>query len=168
MPYDRRVHNRKSFRLKGYDYKKPGYYFVTTIVKGRACLLSEVINQSIHLLIPGEITQRAWLDLAIYYPGCQLDAACIMPDHFQGIIRLLDGNQIPLANMICAFKAYSARRINAHLKSTGAPFWQRNYYEHIIRNETALERIREYIRNNPVKWAAGSDNNAKGKRIRLK
>ncbi|MCL4736308.1 MAG: transposase, partial [Candidatus Omnitrophica bacterium] len=58
----------------------------------------------------------------------------------------------PLGRLIGAFKTVSTRRINEKHAMAGAKFWQRNYYEHIIRNEADLDRIREYIENNPLRW----------------
>ncbi len=58
----------------------------------------------------------------------------------------------PLGRLIGAFKTVSTRRINEQHAMPGAKFWQRNYYEHIIRNEADLDRIREYIENNPLRW----------------
>ncbi len=58
-----------------------------------------------------------------------------------------------LSEIVRAFKTFSARRINALHNTVGTPFWQRNYYEHIIRNESALEQIRRYIVDNPARWS---------------
>jgi putative transposase len=58
-----------------------------------------------------------------------------------------------LPEIVRAFKTFSARRINAIRQTPGIAVWQRNYYEHIIRNEADLNRIRQYIANNPARWA---------------
>ena len=63
-----------------------------------------------------------------------------------------------LSEIVRAFKTFSARRINALQGTQGASFWQRNYYEHVIRNETALNRIRQYIMENPARWDDDSEN----------
>ncbi|MCP9469502.1 MAG: transposase [Nitrospira sp.] len=57
-----------------------------------------------------------------------------------------------MSEIIRQFKTFSARRINEHRGTPGASVWQRNYYEHIIRDEESLNRIREYIVNNPLQW----------------
>jgi hypothetical protein len=57
-----------------------------------------------------------------------------------------------LPEIVRAFKSFSARRINVLRRTPGVPVWQRNYYEHIIRSEPELEKIREYIDTNPQKW----------------
>jgi REP element-mobilizing transposase RayT len=60
--------------------------------------------------------------------------------------------------IIRAFKTFSARRINQHQNTAGSPVWQRNYYEHIIREENSLNRIRQYIINNPENWDSDREN----------
>ncbi|MGK0617738.1 transposase [Meiothermus cerbereus] len=63
-----------------------------------------------------------------------------------------------LPEIVRQFKTFSARRINEHRGTTGTPVWQRNYYEHIIRDDASLNRIRQYILNNPIKWALDGEN----------
>jgi REP element-mobilizing transposase RayT len=57
-----------------------------------------------------------------------------------------------LASLIAGYKSAVTERINQFRGTPGAPAWQRNYWEHIIRNNADLARIREYIRNNPAAW----------------
>lgn len=63
-----------------------------------------------------------------------------------------------LGAVIGGYKSALARRINALRSTPGAPVWQRNYYEHIIRSERELESIRRYIHDNPGNWAADTEN----------
>jgi len=63
-----------------------------------------------------------------------------------------------LGRLIGAFKTVSTKRINELHLTSGGPFWQRNYYEHIIRNEEELAEVREYILNNPVRWNEDENN----------
>jgi REP element-mobilizing transposase RayT len=65
-----------------------------------------------------------------------------------------------IASIIGGFKSAVSRRINEQRGTPGAPVWQRNYYEHIIRNDNELNAIREYIVNNPLKWALDRNNPA--------
>lgn len=58
-----------------------------------------------------------------------------------------------LPEIVRALKTFSARRINNHRGTTGTSVWQRNYYEHIIRDERDYRRIAAYIKNNPRRWA---------------
>ena len=97
-----------------------------------------------------------------------------MPNHVHGIVVLVDdsADTLPTAEagpeptlarnshrhglpeIVRAFKSFSARQINQSKGVQGQPFWQRNYYEHIIRNERAYLAIREYILSNPANWGA--------------
>ena len=66
--------------------------------------------------------------------------------------------------MVRAFKTFSARAINLRRGASGQPVWQRGYYEHVIRNETSLNRIRDYIATNPLRWHLDRENpQAQGK-----
>jgi REP element-mobilizing transposase RayT len=64
----------------------------------------------------------------------------------------------PLGGLIGAFKTVSTKKINGLHGTPGATFWQRNYYEHIIRDENSLDRIREYIVHNPLRWMLDREN----------
>jgi REP element-mobilizing transposase RayT len=76
-----------------------------------------------------------------------------MPNHIHGIIIIKSQNQShSLSQIVRCFKTFSARRINQLRSVTGIPVWQRGYYEHIIRNQTGLSKIQEYIINNPYNW----------------
>ena len=63
-----------------------------------------------------------------------------------------------LPEIVRAFKTFSARRINDVRGAVGTPVWQRNYYEHIIRDDEALNRIRQYIMDNPARWHEDPEN----------
>jgi hypothetical protein len=65
-----------------------------------------------------------------------------------------------LGSLIAGFKSTATRRLNVQRGTPGIPVWQRNYYEHIIRNDESLNRIREYIINNPLQWALDCENPA--------
>jgi REP element-mobilizing transposase RayT len=164
------IRNRKSIRLRGYDYSKPGAYFVTICVKDHAHLFGSIQNSAMRENEFGEIVRTCWNDLPRHYPSVKLDAFVIMPNHIHGIIVIVDDDHVgvgaglkpaPTTNtntpkhhglpeIIRALKTFSARRINEIRKTPGIPVWQRNYYEHIVRSESALDQIRKYIANNPA------------------
>jgi putative transposase len=157
MKFDPKIHHRRSIRLPGYDYSLPGAYYITVVVFGRQHLLGVIDQAAMQLNKFGQIVKFAWLDLPKHYPYIELGEFCIMPNHFHGIIILNDVERPgikrhPLPEIIRAFKSFSSRRINAIRKLTGSPFWQRNYYEHIIRNDQDHDNIREYISTNPQNW----------------
>ena len=108
----------------------------------------------------GTIVQQTWDDLPTHYSGINLDAFIVMPNQVQGIINLADQPEQPSALpeiMRGGFKTFSPRRVNERAGKRGA-MWQRGYYEHVIRNEKALARIRAYIAHNPVRWADDPEN----------
>jgi len=125
---------RKSIRIKDYDYKNNGYYFVTVCTALRKPLL-EKYNSEVDKLLH-EIPQR--------FSGVTIDFYSISSDHLHAIF-ILDNANVALSNIVRTFKALVT-------KTTGVkPFWEWNYYEHIIRNEEALTKIRKYIQENPLK-----------------
>ena len=88
-----------------------------------------------------------------------------MPNHFHALV-LIEAEEggsraaptRPLGTIVNAFKTVSAKRLNQLRRTPGVPVWQRNYYEHIVRTDAELERIRDYIRQNPAKWAEDREN----------
>lgn len=100
MKYNPDIHQRRSIRLKGYDYSQPGAYFVTMVTRHRECLFGEVVDGNMRLSEAGMIVKRTWLDLPNHYPHLLLDAFSIMPNHLHGICILVDdlgrgGSDIP-------------------------------------------------------------------------
>lgn len=89
-------------------------------------------------------------------PSVKYHDAPLRPDYPRRPV-LLPGS---LGAIVLQFKSAAAKRINEMRKSPGAPVWQRNYYERVVRNEEDLMRIREYIFDNPRKWAEDPDNPA--------
>ncbi len=173
MPTNPDRHHRRSIRLKGYDYTQPGAYFVTICTEDRECLLGEIVDGEMQLNDAGWMVQTVWDQLPDHYPGVDIDEFVVMPNHVHGIIVLVgdpvgatprgcpDGQALP--DVVHRFKSFTTalyRQGVAH--NAWAPFpgrlWQRNYYEHIIRNERALERIRGYIQNNPIRWTSDREN----------
>ena len=178
------LQRRRSIRLQGYDYRKAGAYFITTVTQGRTCLFGDVVDGEMVLNDVGRLVQAAWDELPHHYPHVELDAFVIMPNHVHGIIRIVGAGLKPastglkpatpfvraglkpaptdkrasLSEILRAFKTFSARRINEHRCKSGQPVWQRNYYEHVVRSESALGRIREYIMNNPQHWSLDREN----------
>ena len=160
---------RRSIRLADYDYTQPGAYFVTACIQGRECSLGGVRGGEVDLSLYGEIVQRAWDTLPDHYPHVELDAFIIMPNHVHGIIMLKDivdgrrsrraaSKRRGLPEVVRAFKAFPARRINEARETPGTRVWQCNYYEHIIRDERELGLVREYVVNNPLGWDKDPEN----------
>jgi putative transposase len=182
MMAEQDVHNRRSIRLKEYNYSQPGYYFVTVCVEDRRNLFSDIEDGKITLNDAGFMVQAAWDEIPEYYNGIDIDVFQIMPNHFHGIIIVGAGpracpndeqfNQrgdeqsgqprgvaptLSLGDIVGRFKSLTTTKYIHGIKNNNWPpfkkcFWQRNYYEHVIRDDNDLNRIREYIVNNPAKW----------------
>lgn len=177
-------HNRRSIRLRGYDYSRPGYYFITICIHDHTQrLLGDISGGKMIPNTMGAIVDFTWHDLLHHVAGIALDEFVVMPNHVHGIIRIVGAdfvgegsepsptypNTAPaptgitrkryaLPETIRQFKTFSARRINEKRKTPGVPVWQRSYYDHIIRDEKALFLIRKYICENPTNWTGDSEN----------
>lgn len=151
---------RKRLRLQDYDYSQAGYYFVTICTDNKQHLLGEIIvgggfhaSPQTKLTSVGEEVQKSILKLPEIYHGVDIDQYVIMPNHVHLIITLEGGHgNPPLQDIIGRLKSYTTKRYNQLNKTDFMILWQRNYYEHIIRNEKELYELREYITNNPAKW----------------
>lgn len=163
-------HHRRSIRLKGYDYAQAGAYFVTMCTRDRACLFGDITDERMCLNDCGQLVADSWRWLSGRYPYVGLDEWVVMPNHLHGIIILIepDGrggsrtaptqNHKSLGRLIGAFKTVSTKRLNAIRHTPGDSVWQRNYYEHIVRDEESLARIRQYIIDNPSRWDEDREN----------
>ncbi len=169
MKFNPDSHHRRSIRLKEYDYSQPGAYFITICTKNRECLFGEIVDGGMELNDLCKIVVECWEDLPNHYPYIELDTFVIMPNHIHGIIVRYDDvgaglkpaptkKRHGLHEIIRALKTFSSRRINLIRNTVGTPVWQRNYYEHIIRNEKSLFEIRQYIINNALLWADDEEN----------
>jgi len=171
----RDIHHRRSIRLKNYDYSQTGYYFVTICTRNRECILGHVVDGEMQLSKIGQLVQIVWNDLLKRFENLDLDRFTVMPNHIHGIIIIVEAGlalpkegaassaptrdePIRLMDVVRAFKSISAINVNRFLSRGGVPLWQRNYYEHIIRNEESLNRVREYIGTNPLRWKLDREN----------
>ena len=195
MKFDPQKHNRRSIRLKNYDYASEGAYYVTVVTQGRECLFGEIVNAKMYLSNYGEIVQKWWDNIPHHFPNVETGAFVIMPNHIHGIVFVTEerrgevvsphdqpndsnqkntmqtsetdnqGGEIPplrrptLGQIVAYFKYQSTKEMN-EADNTGiiTKFWQRNYYEHIIRNEKELRRKTDYILDNPSQWDEDQEN----------
>jgi putative transposase len=134
--YNPDIHHRRSIRLKDYDYTQAGAYFITICTKDR------VNNCRGEVSSPFEVSSP------------ELNA----------ITSIQKGGETPplhkhaLGQFIAFYKYQTTKQINRIRSAPGMSVWQRNYYEHIIRNENELNRIRQYIIDNPFKWDIDENN----------
>ena len=124
---------RKDIRLRHYSYKSDGYYFAMICTARKRPIINKY----------KQVLEKILQTLPIKFYGLELDYYSLMDDHLHVISKFKDVNA-SLGEIIRTFKALVTH------ESGVKEFWQRNYYEHVIRNEKALSKIREYIQNNPM------------------
>jgi putative transposase len=173
-------HNRRSIRLPGFDYSRPGYYFVTMCIHDRKRNLFGDISVVGKMVLNewGIIVQNEFFKTEQMRPNIKIDSCVIMPNHVHVIINIQGhcrgtlqrapteskterfgkptSNSIP--TIIRLIKSTITKQINLLRKSPSMTVWQRNYYEHIIRDEKSLCFIRKYIRENPANWRNDMEN----------
>ena len=200
MMDDKPLPQRKSPRLRGYDYAQEGAYFVTICTADRAHLFGQIIDGAMVLNGAGHIARSCWTEIPDHYPNVELDFYVIMPNHVHGIIvvhddaasstggrdvsrpyenadgvgaaRIGQSDMPPVANqpppriappgqiasrptigtIVGAYKAAVTRHVNRLIHPDTVTIWQRSYHDHIIRNESSLNKIREYVLYNPARW----------------
>lgn len=172
--YNPKLHHRKSIRLKEYDYSNPWWYHVTICTDKHINIFGQISNAKMLLNDFGSIAEQCWKTIPKHFPNTELDYYVIMPNHIHGIViinySLNNGrskaypppasNQSKfgkpkpgsLPTIIGSFKSAVSKQINLLKGNSGKSFWQRNYYERIIRNDKELYNIRRYIELNPLKW----------------
>ncbi len=184
MKYDPKIHHRRSIRLVDYDYAQAGAYFVTVCAEDHLCLFGNVRDGDMWLNDAGEMVQATWDQIPDRYPAVETDAFVVMPNHIHAIIVLsvgagpcacpdpigqprgvapTDGRGLSLGDVVQRFKTLTTKRYVDGVKQHGwrvfpGRLWQRNYFEHIIRNDHALDQIRLYIMNNPANWMLDREN----------
>lgn len=155
--------DRKSIRLRGYDYSKPGRYFVTILTYARKPLFGS-LDWPADLK---DITEACWNEIPTHYPEVRLHEFVVMPDHLHGIIEIMPNEAhfkkeqpeiheyqkiIPksLGSIIRGFKLGVTKKV--HEKYPDIKVWARNYHESIVRNDAMLYRIKNYIKKNPEEY----------------
>ena len=187
---DSEVRNRRSIRLKDYDYSQEGLYFVTMCTHGHIQLFGRVKEGVMHLSPIGLAVEEEWMRLHERFPYIVCHEHVVMPNHFHGVIQitsdvssasaircklqamLSDNKSVgagfarpntceiqmvgertsplqrkTLGQILAYFKYQTTKQANLPER-----LWQRNYYEHVIRNQHSYEEIAEYIRSNPYRW----------------
>ena len=169
MNYDPKIHHRRSIRLEGYDYSQEGMYFVTICTLNKNCIFGNIINDEMVLNETGTIAYNEWLQTPFIRKSIDLDVFVVMPNHIHGIIIIRGGEcnggeyeegvcNTPLhsqtiGSIVRGYKSSVTGKINALHNTTGVAVWQKNYWEHIIRDLQTYTTISEYIINNPINWS---------------
>ena len=235
--YNPRIHNRRSIRLKGYDYSQAGLYFITICVQNRENLFGNITNEIMNRNDAGKMIEKQWIELSKRFKNIILNEFIIMPNHFHAILEIRETpikgqpqgiaptetvratfmvdpikgqpqeisptetvratfmvdpikgqpqeisptetvratfmvdptkgqSEKGLGEIIGAFKSITTNEYIKGVKSNNwqrfnGKLWQRNYWEHIIRNEKSYQNISEYIVNNPLKWNDDKLNSSK-------
>jgi putative transposase len=142
---------RRSTRLPHYDYARTGGYFVTICLRNRTPLLGQVDGDIVRRSAFGDLVASEIHNLQERFAGVSVDLSIVMPDHAH-LIVVLGQQGRRLGTIVGSLKAVSAIAINRRCGTKGTPVWQRGYHEHVIRDDADLDRIREYIVTNPVRW----------------
>jgi REP element-mobilizing transposase RayT len=153
---------RKAMRCKDYDYSQQGMYYVTICLKQRILFFGTVNKGVICLNKYGKIAEQQLMALTKKFSNADINEYIIMPDHVHAIVQIknpyeaLESNitrrNMLLPKIIGFYKMNVAKQINLAKSSQGLSLWQHSYFEHIIRSEQELYKIKEYILNNPAKW----------------
>ena len=167
--------HRRSLRLQGYDYAQAGAYFVTICTQRRRCLFGEVVDGAMRLSSAGQLAATVWHNMLERFPGVELDIFVVMPNHLHGIIVLMDSESTDagsragtrpaptIGDVVGAYKSLFTLQFMEGVRSKRWPafdrrVWQRNCYEHVIRDEHDLTRVRRYIDENPLRWEFDQEN----------
>ncbi|MGL4484883.1 MAG: transposase [Anaerovoracaceae bacterium] len=178
-------YNRRSIRLRGYDYSQEGAYFITICCQDKIHRFGTIAEGKMMLNEYGEIALAQWYKLQDRFINIQIDIFQIMPNHIHGIVVLTNPVGVGLAptqnspptniptragvnpaptniqhhntigDIVRTYKSLVANECLQTYKTnhqTMGKLWQRNYYEHIIRDEQSYYAIAEYIENNPAHW----------------
>ncbi len=175
--FDPQKHHRRSIRLPEYDYGQTGAYFVTIVAWHRECLFGNVVDGEMKLSKFGLVARGQWEKLPNRFPNIELGAFMIMPNHVHAIIVIMagrgtaenrndrdgestrraptqEGFQKPvkgsIPTIVRSYKSAVSYRINLIRGTQDIPVWQRNFYEHTIRNEKDLHNKTDYINANPL------------------
>jgi putative transposase len=172
----------KSARLDYWDYSSDGWYFVTICTRNRNEFFGEIRNGIMGLNEIGCTAMEFWKDIPNHFGNVFLDEWIVMPNHIHGIIvinnqtnqrrdealpRLYTGNHPKMAKIspkpkslpviIGSFKSIVTKTANLKYPDMGFS-WQPRYYDHIMRNEKELNKIRGYIQYNPAMWERDRNN----------
>ena len=148
--------DRKYIRLNGFDYTQAQNYFITIVVHDRQHLLGSVTGGEMTLNAAGEMVDNVIKEMPIRFDKSVITCSVIMPNHVHFIINNAGKHYVP--EIIRWFKSVTTVQYIRGVKDLGwqpfnKHFWQRNYYDHIIRDQPDYDRIANYINNNPSKWA---------------
>ena len=173
--------NRKPNRLQDYDYSQTGYYLVTICTQDRINYFGEIEQVRMQLNDIGQIVTDCWQGIPEHFHDTALDEFIVMPNHIHGIVIIKgndflrdDGDGVGnndrcslrnarnmqlLPKIISQYKSSVTRMIRKQWNNHSFG-WQKSFYDHVIRNNEDLHRVRTYIQNNPLNWELDKNNRA--------
>ena len=177
---------RHSIRLPGFDYSQAGAYFVTMVTQNRKLLFGKVMDGEMVVNDLGRAVEKLWLEIQEHFDGVNVDTFVVMPNHLHGIIEIDNEGRISsvaarhavpqhednfemfgkpvrgsIPTIIRSFKSAVTKQYHEMTNTQNARLWQRNYYEHVIRDEKEYQAIYDYILTNPQNWEKDEENQAR-------
>lgn len=179
---------RKSIRLKGYDYTRAGGYYVTIVTQLRESFFGKICAGEMIFNDAGRMVNTEWRSLQERFPNIETDVFQVMPNHLHGIIIIhtpepVGAGLVPahaigapahatrattrvaptLGEIVGALKSITTHKYIQGVDEFAWPvfykrLWQRNNYEHILRDQADYERVAGYILDNPVNWDQDEEN----------
>ncbi|MHB0966312.1 MAG: transposase [Bellilinea sp.] len=152
---------RKHQRLKHFDYRRDGVYFLTICTFERGHLLGIIDNGVMHLNQFGEIIKSELMRIPDHHPSVSIDNFVVMPNHIHIIIVINNQNQCQglaersrpfptVSTIVGLYKSGVTNKI--HKINPSLTVWQKSFHDHRIRDENDYSHIWDYIEYNPMKW----------------
>ena len=173
--------HRKKLRIPDFDYSQPGAYFVTIVTMDRKTLFGQIVGGEMVLNDIGKMVEEVIDQIPEHYPGIHGEVSVIMPNHIHILFHISDvvagprachidqtkpgqprgvdptHEQLSLPEIVHRIKSLTTHRYFEGVRDRFWPrfekrLWQRNYYEHVIRNEQDYQATYDYILANPMNW----------------
>jgi putative transposase len=168
-----------SARLQNWDYGWKGIYYITICTKGRNHYFGKITEIAMELSDIGMFAQQLWSEIPNHFPFVDLDSFVVMPNHIHGILiidkndklssdidfkedfnsainditpgqkRFRNPGKDNISSIIGSYKSAVSKKAHPLISCFD---WQTRFYDHIIQSDTELDRIRQYIKENPAKW----------------
>lgn len=179
--------HRRNLRLPEFDYSQPGAYFVTIVTQDRKPLFGHIVDGEMVLNEVGRMVQEVVDQIPEHYLEINVEVSVIMPNHIHLLFLITDvgagpracqpsngqpqgvaptKEQLSLPEIVHRIKSLTTHRYLIGVRDKGwvrfeKHLWQRNYYEHVIRNERDYQATYDYIRSNPMNWEKDEENTCK-------